>query len=324
MKLIKSSISERKDKSSSRSGRFKKQLVSEESLQIEAPLIVDKMQPHLKDFLEKRISPAEFCGIYIIHTLSHRYPGTWCGSKRSAVITSTNNLNYPIKSLLQDFEPNIQRRMNSFSTIGDLFNNFSFQSTPLAVQRSILEWSNGKYGLELMFRIPTPKEVLAQQKMGRRCVTVILDKEKAKKLILGERDALGFTMHDLIHADHFYHNNTSFMGQLGFYGLLDHCMDENLLDDLITNEKFLSEFEYLIADMNAYPIHLMKCFKSALIHYHPEKDEFFERFNRALNINQIGNESFTKLNGPHEDTSTHEILMKLLENYRSENLHFPK
>ena len=82
-----------------------------------------------------------------------------------------------------------------------------------------------------MFRIPRPEEVLNQQKQGRRCVTVILDPEKAKKFILGERDALGFTMHDLIHADHFYHNNQCYQGQLGFYGFLDHCMTQNHFAD---------------------------------------------------------------------------------------------
>jgi hypothetical protein len=144
----------------------------------------------------------------------------------------------------------------------EIFANYALKSTPFAVNRAILEWSYGNYGLELMNRIPMPIEVLNQQKRGRRCVTTIVD-HRISKYILGERDALSFTMHDLIHADHFYHNNECYQGQLGVYGLLASSID--YFD--LSNDKFAAEFEYIIADMNAYAIHLLKCLKSAMVHY---------------------------------------------------------
>ncbi len=157
----------------------------------------------------------------------------------------------------------------------EIFTNFALKSTPHAVNRAILEWNRGNYGLELMFRIPLPNEVLQQQKLGRRCVTTILD-QRMDSYILGERDTLSFTMHDLIHADHFYHDNLCFEGQLGFYGLLDKtigCFD-------LTHKEFATEFEYLIADMNAYAIHLMKCLKSAILHHFDDKT--FKHWLRGL------------------------------------------
>lgn len=304
------------NKSSSRAGRFKKKLVSEEFLQEEAPIIAEKMKSFFDQFQSGTVSSAEFTAIYIITVLSFRNPGTWLGAKNLIPVTSTHNLSYPIESLLPTFEPNIQRRLSGFKTIGEIFQYFAFKATPLSVNRSILGWSLTTYGLELMFRIPGPAEVLNQQKRGRRCVTVVLDKNKASKFILGERDALGFTMHDLIHADHFYHNNHTYQGQLGFYGFLDHCMNLNHFDELLQNEKFESEFEYLIADMNAYAIHLMKCFKSALLHYHLTPESYFINWLNQLDINEIEKEALTSLNTESYDGSKDLVLLNFLERFK--------
>lgn len=242
------------NKSSSRAGRFKKKLVSEVELLQEAPLVMAKLAP----FLKLNLSQSEFTACYILVYLSHRFPGSWLGSRQNVQkVCGTFLTDLPFK-----FEPNILKRLEGTETLQEIFANFALKSTPLAVNRAILEWSYGRYKCEHMFRIPSSAQVLEQQKQGRRCVTTITD-SRMSTYILGERDALSFTMHDLIHADHFYHNNICYQGQLGFYGLLASTID--YFD--LSNEKFAAEFEYLIADMNAYAIHLMKCLKSAMIHY---------------------------------------------------------
>jgi hypothetical protein len=248
-------------KSSSRAGRFKKKLVSEDTLITEACEILKKLAPFQELFTSAKITQADFTAIYIIIYLSHRFPGSWLGSKKSD--DKVPGISW--RSLPFQFEENILKRLMAVDSLQDVFAGFALRSTPLAVNRAILEWSQGNYGLELMFRIPRPHEVLNQQKFGRRCVTTITD-HRISKYILGERDSLSFTMHDLIHADHFYHHNECYQGQLAFYGLLDSTI--NYFD--LSNEKFAGEFEYLIADMNAYAIHLLKCLKSAMIHYFDE------------------------------------------------------
>ncbi len=275
------------------------------------------MSQLIDELARNLISPAEFTAIYLLTVLAHRLPGTWLGAKRSQVLTTHHNLNYPITNLKIAFEPNIQKRLASFTTLGELFQNFAFKSTPLTVNRSILNWSTGLYGLELMFRIPKPAEVLDQQKRGRRCVTVILDSEKAKKFILGERDALGFTMHDLIHADHFYHNNQCYQGQLGFYGFLDYCMSQNHFDEHLKTEAFEAEFEYLISDMNAYAIHLMKCFKSALMHYHARPETFFPNWLTHFKLAEKELDAFNSLNTEAYDGTKDIILLNFLEGWRN-------
>jgi hypothetical protein len=249
------------NKSSSRAGRFKKKLVTEEILLSEAQPIQVKVAPFLELLASGKLTQVDFTACYLLTYLSQRFPGTWLGSKKA----SQKEMGLSWRDLPFVFEHNILRRLENVASIYDIFAGFALKSTPLAVNRAILEWSKGIYGLELMFRIPQPSEVLTQQKTGRRCVTTIID-HRLSKYILGERDALSFTMHDLIHADHFYHHNECYQGQLGFYGLLDKSI--NYFD--LSHAAFSSEFEYLIADMNAYAIHLLKCLKSAMIHYFSE------------------------------------------------------
>ncbi len=273
------------NKSSSRAGRFKKKLVSQDELNTEAPLVGAKLTPFYKLLQDGKINEAQFVACYIIVFLAHRNPGSWPGAKKS--VLRINGI--PFRNLPFHFESNVLKRLQEFETIEEIFANFAFKSTPASVNRAILSWISGSYGLELMFRIPTPGEVLQQQKQGRRCVTCIMDK-RLSTYILGERDALSFTMHDLIHADHFYHHNNCYEGQLGFYGLLDKTLD--YFD--LSRKEFADEFEYLIADMNAYAIHLLKCLKSAMVHYFSENyfNEWPKDLNPPLALQLLNNEGY--------------------------------
>lgn len=274
-------------KSSSRAGRFKKKLVSLEALQTEAPLIEQKMVPFLKLFHQKKLSAAELTATYIITVLSHRFPGTWLGSK--VQVLHDHEIAVSLSELPFEFEPSILKRLSGFKTLGDVFQNFSFRSTPLSINRAVLHWSSSVYPLILMFCIPSSREVLEQQKNGRRCVTILTDAKRTRDYILGERDALSFTLHDLIHADHFYQDHEHTIGQKGFYRLMDQSLNEGHFGNLLRQEGFSREFDYLISDMNAYPVHLMKCFKSALLFYGEEEFgawvaslPFDEKMKRAL------------------------------------------
>lgn len=303
-------------KSSSRSGRFKKKLVSESFLKLEAPVIEAKIAPLLDLYSQNKITQSEFCTLYIITILGHRYPKHWLGA-RKIPMNLNHNLNFPISEIPLEFEKNVSSRLQNIKTLGDLLNNFSLKSTPETVNRSLLLWSQGCYGLILMFHVPSPNEVLEQQKRGQRCVTTLIKRKEIEKYILGERDSLSFTMHDLIHADHFYHQNDCYQGQLGFYGLLSHCLLEGHYDDLLKNMAFKEEFEYVIADMNAYAIHLLKCFKSALIHYHENGEKFFSEWTHKLNLEEGEREAILKLNGGNYSPAIHDpILLKFLDKWR--------
>lgn len=276
--------------------------------------VMARMAPFHELFTSFKITQADFVASYILTYLSLRFPNTWPGARKEA--HRIPGIEW--RELPFTFEQNVLKRLEGIQSLQDIFSFFALKSTPMSVNRSILEWSSGRYQLELMFRIPGPREVLNQQKSGRRCVTALLD-QRISKLILNERDALSFTMHDLIHADHFFHNNVCYRGQLGFYGLLDKTFEYFDLG----HEKFAAEFEYLIADMNAYPIHLLKCLKSAMIHYFDE--DYYKQW--ALTL-QSPPASLMSLNtGDYRPETMDQEILNWLDTYRqapfSSNLHFP-
>lgn len=298
-------------KSSSRSGRFKKKLITLDSLQNEVPRFLELFQKSLTLFDERKITEAELSAHYILIGLSLRYPGTWPGSRQQTSSGITHNLNSLLPEHLP-LEPNVKRRLEGLS-IGEIFNHFALKSTPPFVNRALLHYSTGNYPLELMFKIPTPRDVLDQQKNGRRCLTLIIKEKQMKDYILGERDYLGFCLHDLIHADHFYHSNMSYQGQLGLYRLLAKEMDKGVFDELLEIEKFESEFEYIIADMNAYPIHLLKCLKSAIIFYGSE-----DIFSNWVKDFPVSNHLLRLNTCDYEPRQEDEILLAWLNDYTKE------
>ena len=294
-------------KNSSRAGRFKKKLVSLETLQLEAPLIEASLAPILALHRQKIISDAELCSLYVILYLSRRFPKAWLGAKRPS-LSIDHQMRFPVKDIPIDFEDNIRKRLPE--TLGEIFNLFALKSTPETVNRSLLSWSHGSYPLILMFHIPQPSEVLEQQKQGKRCVTVMTN--GLNRFILGERDPLSFTMHDLIHADHFYFHNECYEGQLSLYWFLDDCMKKGLFDELMSNEDFKWELEYLISDMNAYAIHSLKCLKAALVHYHPEKESFYERWVVKTGIPGLARLSTPEYSPEKED----HLLLEAIRSFR--------
>lgn len=296
-------------KISSRAGRFKKKLVGIETLKLEGPVIEDKLSPILALHRQKTITNAEFTALYVILYLSTRYPKTWLGARRPSM-NLKHNLNLPLKDFPMSFGENIRKRLPE--TLGEIFNGFALKSTPETVNRALLKWSSGDYPLILMSHIPQPAEVLAQQKLGQRCVTVLT--QGLDRFILGERDPLSFTMHDLIHADHFYHDNICYEGQVSLYWFLDHCLEQGHFDELMGNSAFKWELEYLISDMNAYAIHSLKCLKAAIYHYHASGDEFFRDW-----IEKVGKakDQFLRLNTPkYSPENEDHVLLEALRSFR--------
>ena len=288
----------RPSNSSSRAGRFKKRLVGPEALLLEAPILHRRISLLRSWFEESKISDKEFVALSIIATLSHRFPTTWVGSKLPEALR-TPSLGFPVSSIPWELDPKILNRLKGHGTLGEVLSRFTLRSTPLSVNRTLLAWGSDEYQLRLFFHIPRPREVLDQQVKGERCVTVLIRESEISKYILGERDHLGFTLHDLIHADHFFKDNIHYQGQVDFYRLLHSAMMAGDFDEALRNEEFEREFEYLISDMNAYPIHLMKCLKSALEHYSPENRNYFEDWIKRNALSDDLKEALTALNTPN-------------------------
>ncbi len=286
-------------RSSSRAGRFKKKLVSEENLLSEAPVIVGKLAPFLERRTQGKISEAEFTAIYLVIYLSTRFPFHWLGARQETPVAEAHVLPITLGEMREagiHFEESINRKLSPQTSLGELFNTYAFKSTPRSVNRSIVQWSNNKYSLVSMNRIPTPLEVLDQQRQSKRCVTTLLKESQLSRYVLGERDPMSFTMHDLIHADHFFFDNHCYKGQMGFYKALWKASSEKVFETALNHEAFRNEFEYVIADMNAYCVHLMKCLKSAILHYHENGHLIFKHMVDSWEMDLLTRAAFDNLN----------------------------
>lgn len=143
--------------------------------------------------------------------------------------------------------------------------NRSLRSIPLTVNKTLAAWSLGNYPLLLREDIPSVDEVLEMQTQGRRCVSVLMDPRLLRSFFDG-RDAMSFAIHDLLHADHFFHDPVQARAQIEFLRRLQRAAHIDFLRDTRASDTtFRADWEYLIADMNTVPLHLFKTFKAFIL-----------------------------------------------------------
>jgi hypothetical protein len=244
-----------------RSGSYKKVLIAEGLLGPNRQTLIKNI-----DLITNLpLAPFELCTLYILLFLRIRHPKNWLQKK--------TNFN-PIQSekLLLDIIPHEfnltdwEKEKLTNLCAKDLFSHYNLKGIPLAVNRTILNWACGDWNIELLTHIPSPRELLRMQVKNTRCITLTTNHDEIDRLVLSSRDPLSFVLHDLHHADHFFNQDESLKGQLGFYSLVNKIYDQPLLKKSLKEDtQFKSEFEYVVSDMNAYVIHLFKCFKSAFI-----------------------------------------------------------
>lgn len=150
-----------------------------------------------------------------------------------------------------------------------IFNNYGFRKIPLRAQRALVQWHQGDYPIQLLHHIPTPWQILEMQAVGNRCVSMDNSIGCLSRTYEG-KNYFDFILHDLVHADHFFHHPQSRRGQIGFARLMLHLKSQKRLDfleDTQFQKHFQNEFDYLISDMNSHPLHLILTLKSMLDRY---------------------------------------------------------
>ncbi|HWU41776.1 MAG TPA: hypothetical protein VN132_00020, partial [Bdellovibrio sp.] len=155
----------------------------------------------------------------------------------------------------------------------DFFCSRSVRSIPFSVSRSLCEWQNGFYPLTLMTHVPTATEVMILQTEGRRCVSLLIEKDEIQNFVLEGRDVLGFLVHDLIHADHFFHNRENALRQIHFAQKMSIISQQPYIETMLARDsQFRTDFQYLMSDMNSVPLHLLKSLKAILLGYYKRRD----------------------------------------------------
>jgi hypothetical protein len=228
-----------------RKGRYKKNLL----LESECPGFALQMAPIAQALrlrhTQNEISDAEFTAQFVLSAMQIIRPKDWKGSR------------------LKSGEP--QTALETFET-------FLLRGLPLSVNRSFKGWTDGSYPLRLFFEVPSIDQVLGLQNNGVRCVTVLTESSELSTYVLQERDPISFTLHDLIHADHFFRDPHQAQVQVGFSRWLSELWsDPDLRNHLENSRDFASQFEYACADMNSHGAHLVKYLKAIFCH-HEQQD----------------------------------------------------
>ena len=288
----------------SRTGSYKKILIEADTLKIHHEFLRINLLA-LKDL---KLSEYLFTTLYILLFLRIKHPKNWLQKKNQEIVSIGNEI--PLLELipesfkLNDWEKNKLDGVSAFS----LFNLFHLKAIPESINRTMNFWYLGNWNIKMLEYIPTPRELLLLQVKNSRCVTLITDPTQISSLVMESRDPLSFVLHDLMHADQFFSQIESQKGQLGFYQLIMNIYNRPELRALLKeNKDFKKEFEYVTTDMNAYVIHLFKCFKSSIYRIDPD---LFENILQWWNMSEEEKHSSLSLNSPHF-TEKDEFLLRI-------------
>ncbi len=266
-----------------RVGRFRHRLLEDEFLKNTSPLAHKCLQVFMRLWQSKSLSDAEIAAIYILVFSFLRRPKDFLGgphNKPLAHLPAHSRMScQSFYELLQKELPEDLRQAKSllrFQRPDDLLTYFcshSWRSIPLSVAQSLMAWESGLYPLRLLSYVPTPKEVLSMQTEGQRCVSMLQDLTEMQGFVEEGRDVLGFIVHDLIHADHFFADPAKARAQIEFSRHLLVVFGFREIQTMLqTDPVFKKEFEYLMSDMNSFPLHLLKTFKAVLLGYFKRRE----------------------------------------------------
>lgn len=269
-----------------RPGRFRHRLLETPFLKQHSTELTGALAPFIGMYRRGALENFEIAAIYILVFSFFRRPGDFLGGphgKFSFSCTSSGITSDEVISVLRQHLPvslrdkKILSRLESPQSFMKTFTALSWRSIPLAVPRALRAWQSGEYPLELLTMVPSPEYVLQMQAQGKRCVSMLIRREEIENLVEEGRDVLGFLVHDLIHADHFFSDPVRAQAQILFSQKLQEVFYLPQIQRLAqVDEVFKSEFNYLMSDMNSVPLHLLKTLKAVLLgHFKRAREEVF-------------------------------------------------
>ncbi|KHD88407.1 MAG: hypothetical protein OM95_09800 [Bdellovibrio sp. ArHS] len=266
-----------------RAGRFRHRLLDDSFLKTQGPWAYACLQPFLNLWRQRHLSDVEIVAAYIFIFSFLRRPKDFLGGVHHAFAVPDSSspslrsdefvdvLRTVLPAPLQNAKS--LQRFAAATPFVDHFCSLSWRSIPLAVPRSLVAWREGLYPLDLLTDVPTPEEVLDMQARGRRCLSMLIEKEQILNFVEEGRDVLGFIVHDLIHADHFFADSEKAQAQILFCQRLRILAQMPTIQQMLYNDTlFRGEFHYLMSDMNSVPLHLLKTLKAILLGFYKRKE----------------------------------------------------
>lgn len=203
--------------------------------------------------------------LWIISCLCLRRPNSWySGRQNLAESNFQSNIHFSMNDFFQDLGLTWPKKLNPDIGIEEFVRTVRLNPLPAAAANALYFFYIEQYPIEILCYEPKPLELLKLQIDGKRVLTFDPDFTKWPHLKYGQRDPLSFWIHDLIHAEHFFSDPQNQAGQIGFYRLLHDIITSQILDVTLLNTEFFKSFSYLMSDMNAHPLHLIKTLRAYL------------------------------------------------------------
>ncbi|WP_413575091.1 hypothetical protein ACLVWU_12555 [Bdellovibrio sp. HCB290] len=239
------------------------------------------LAPFLDLWRSKSIDDMEMACAYLLVFCFLRRPLDFLGGQHNLPLPKSSIQGVSGSTVISEFRKTLPESLASAKSLNALdipacfvstFCSRSWRSIPFSVQRSVMSWKSGLYHLNLTTRIPSAFDVLEMQSRGERCVSMLITSSELETFVEEGRDVLGFIVHDLIHADHFFHDPLRAAAQVHFCkNLLKVLKIEQINSMLVEDVGFQKEFHYLMSDMNSVPLHLLKTLKAILLGYYKRK-----------------------------------------------------
>jgi hypothetical protein len=257
-----------------RVGRFRHHLLDQTFVDsLEFTKVEEALRHFHQLWCDKKLQDWEWVALYIFIFSAFRRPADFLGGpheeKNWASPPASLLVNQDLLTYFADAEKFPWcKRLPPQQSFFSFFCQRSLRSIPLAVTKSLWAWSLGNYPLILREDIPASAEVLEMQTRGRRCVSVLMKPKELRSFVEG-RDALAFTVHDLIHADHFFRDPAQAQAQIQFSRRLLKLGQRTEVQKFVAQDlEFRDQWNYLISDMNSVPLHLFKTLKAMLLGAH--------------------------------------------------------
>jgi len=306
----------------------KKLRISTDKLSLEGPVLGPLISPFFKQWREKKLSNPELVGLIILTYLWQRKGDHFLSSpfKPSLCERSISSVRLKDFSFTTIWPEKIWRRLAPDITLYELVSQFAFYGIPVSINRALTRWFESAYPLELWTNVPTPEQLLKIQTEGLRGVTVFEDEKYLSQMINPLRDPFEFILHDLEHADRFFLDPNNQRGQMGFFKKLHNFWKHSDLQRMYAEDStFQHEFDYLMADMNSYSVHMLQYMKAITLGYFlrlegktlkdilsPAGQKHYESFcdfiAREWDMHEPAADAFFRMNTPQfnlaEDAST--------------------
>jgi hypothetical protein len=262
-----------------RSGRFRHRLLDDSFLKDQSAQAFKSLRPFFMRWKTGDLGDAEMAAVYVTVFSFLRRPQDFLGGTHNEFAVAQTLAAPPVALSCQSFIeilratlPDSLAGCKSLKRFENAQNFLPFlclhtlRSVPISVMRSLSSWHNKTYPLTLWTTIPSPEEVLQLQVGGQRCVSMFMQESEFPQLAQDGRDVFGFLIHDLIHADHFFHDPENAQAQIQFSRKLQLLWQETFIQErLQADPEFKDEFFYLMSDMNSVPLHLFKTLKAQLL-----------------------------------------------------------